>query len=1650
MGGGFYTQRAGFFLILAVALLVALQISFVDAQISETNKTVLEEQTKQATAVINRASKWIKVVKDGNVTIELPRGAKNISVRTDDEVIEALGEIKEYEQIIESANKKDLLSGEITGDVSLEVNKRRGVIKKIGNWLSSFSATGEVIGEGEIKDKIFESRDGKIIDLENITDLTQAANISVEYYTQGPRAIEEGIKRGKRIRVWTDDESNYTDVLTYAIIDEVFNVGQEKLIKIYWQENDSYINFTAYDTNNNGKLDYVEWITPHLSNQTFDVILVIKALHLDSNRQLISDIYEEVKSLDGNFSETIPANDYVRFTFEINLTPQRVIDIYPRILSGSPTIELYEANGAKLITKLDNIQENKYNKLNLSNLSEGQDTFDLLILGGSIQIDHIIDPTGHMIAFWDGGAVPSGWTCISCNSGEAFFDRFVKGAATYGTTGGADTTSHTAAWVSSNSSTNPGNNLKTANKQTLAAGVHAHNSLNSGSAAAVSTLPAYRTLKVIINNNPGEPATLPAGLIAVFDAAVPTGWTRYSPQDNNFIRGSGTENTSAGANTHSHSVSITTGSPSATVTGDDPNNINIATSTHTHTGSGTTNSSDNIPPYLDVVLGKLNSESAPLDGLIMIWNDTPPVTWDLVSNTGQAFNEKFIRGAATYGGTGGSSTHNHANIAIDTGAPSASVSSRSDVQVSGATTTHSHQITVSFSSPNHEPANRQAIFAKRNAAQPIINQEKFRWKWTNNTFAADNDTNITVDDSNINNLKFKLAFKINNTGGSTSGLTQFRIEGCAGEGCSFAAGLPTGWGYITGGTLGAQAFAECTTSELEEKENSSTNIDIASNACAELQWHIQAPDTAGSNVYWFRVNNTNSTKGNYTASPAKVTVVNNAPAVSNVVASPAFVLNNTILNITATVIDRTLDTVLVQIEWPNGTAKENRTTQNSSNTFWANFTFDARDILGNYTAKIWANDSVSQVNFTETKKFAPYVNLSDNEAITIDGSFSDWAAVTNISDPVGDQLERSFDSTLNLTYDFGGTDIAYAITKDSSNNIYVGGREGSAVDWRIMKFDSGGVSLWNLSYNFDGNNDTIYAIAVDSADNLYVAGSEGNSTTTDWRIMKFNSGGVSQWNLTYNLGSQDVSYGVLTDSSNNLYVVGNVSDDWRIMKFDSNGVSLWNLSYNLGGTDIAYAITKDSSNNIYVGGREGTANDWRIMKFDSNGVSLWNLSYNLGGTDIAYAITKDSSNNIYVGGVGGSLSDWRIMKFDSGGVSLWNISYGNFGGTDEVRGLITDSSNKLYAVGGGGTTSSWRMMKFHSNSTNLQNNTYAFPGTTDVAYATAIDSAHNLYAVGQEAASTWRIMKFSITGPQVDIANLSLANDNSNLYAKVQMSGSLDMSNQSRYIRMFISNGSTIGSTTTPDTNLELPFRYQYRVQVNGTSSCLVYNSTPSKIGTCGVGNNSNTLEFNVSLSDIKASNNKDQLNITFETGDNLSLRFDIAPDLGSFLMYNVSIVAGATDLSFTLSYPSSGCTQGYGCESGGCSACIRCAFKATDTTGNTDENQTNCEGQTSTVPFFIMNNTGNVAENWTLFLNASLPSTHYLKASQGSGGYQGICTDTEPPTTTSCILINTTNRTIANVAVGGGQHVWFWADFVAASAGNTSRNVTGYTTQKP
>src|SRR3989338_10245788 len=120
------------------------------------------------------------------------------------------------------------------------------------------------------------------------------------------------------------------------------------------------------------------------------IIKIVDAEHLDKNKEFISDIYDKVGELDNVWSKEISDGEYIRIKFEQNLSYTRDINIYSRIVSGNPKIEVYEIDGNEKIAEFSNLRENDYTQVILTALKGAQDSFDLRVLGGSVEIENVI------------------------------------------------------------------------------------------------------------------------------------------------------------------------------------------------------------------------------------------------------------------------------------------------------------------------------------------------------------------------------------------------------------------------------------------------------------------------------------------------------------------------------------------------------------------------------------------------------------------------------------------------------------------------------------------------------------------------------------------------------------------------------------------------------------------------------------------------------------------------------------------------------------------------------------------------------------------------------------------------------------------------------------------------------------------------------------------------------------------------------------------------------------------------------------------------------------------------------------------------------------------------------------------------------------
>jgi hypothetical protein len=231
----------------------------------------------------------------------------------------------------------------------------------------------------------------EVRDIPEVEEVEQG-HIEVVYETAAPNKEEKILKNGKEVLVYS--EEHYTNVIVSTEIDEALNVRDKREVVINWVEEGVKIQSEKLeDRDENGIYDYVSWDVPHLSNQTFQIIVINLAEHLDVNRNYIEDIYSQVEDLDGVYSPTINDGEFVRITFERELDKTKDITIYPKVINGTPWVEVYEKDGEVMITKFDLLKDDVGNKIYLSGLLGVQDTYDLKVVNGSVQFDYIVDPT---------------------------------------------------------------------------------------------------------------------------------------------------------------------------------------------------------------------------------------------------------------------------------------------------------------------------------------------------------------------------------------------------------------------------------------------------------------------------------------------------------------------------------------------------------------------------------------------------------------------------------------------------------------------------------------------------------------------------------------------------------------------------------------------------------------------------------------------------------------------------------------------------------------------------------------------------------------------------------------------------------------------------------------------------------------------------------------------------------------------------------------------------------------------------------------------------------------------------------------------------------------------------------------------------------
>jgi len=300
-----------------------------------------------------------------------------------------------------------------------------------------------------------------------------------------------------------------------------------------------------------------------------------------------------------------------------------------------------------------------------------------------------------------------------------------------------------------------------------------------------------------------------------------------------------------------------------------------------------------------------------------------------------------------------------------------------------------------------------------------------------------------------------------------------------------------------------------------------------------------------------------------------------------------------------------------------------------------------------------------------------------------------------------------------------GTDRGEEVTTDAQGNLIattvfqgtvtVGGSpvtaQGGGINALIIKYDSAGNLLWDLSMGSVAGDTWVYGNGIDANGNIIVSGTFSGSVDfdpngihhvvnggTDWPfVAKYTPAGKLIWVNTA-IGNLKYNGSVITvDSNNDIYFTGAFSSsmvfgattvtasgnqDTFIVKYLSDGTL--QFAKDLGGSGASsfpYQIRNDKNNNVYITGYfSGTIDfnpdptatapvsyhgqqDFFLAKYDSNGNYQWAFSAGSPACSSTSGVELSIDNNNDILLAGGFC---QTVDFDPSTCATDNVTAQNF------------------------------------------------------------------------------------------------------------------------------------------------------------------------------------------------------------------------------------------------------------------------------------------------------------------------------------------------------------------------------------------------------
>jgi len=269
------------------------------------------------------------------------------------------------------------------------------------------------------------------------------------------------------------------------------------------------------------------------------------------------------------------------------------------------------------------------------------------------------------------------------------------------------------------------------------------------------------------------------------------------------------------------------------------------------------------------------------------------------------------------------------------------------------------------------------------------------------------------------------------------------------------------------------------------------------------------------------------------------------------------------------------------------------------------------------------------------------------------------------------------------TGDDDGIDIVVTSTGDY---LYIAGQTtsfGNGWEAFLVKYSTNGTYLWNQTWG-GINNEGAYAITITPDDSaIYLCGYTNTFTQGDYdlALIKYNSAGTKQWNISWGGLAKDCGWGV--DATNSFVVVCGetasfgVGVDGMLVAYDPNGGQMWNTTFGGVNWDQYYAVTL-LNNDIYAVGRTSSfgplGENIYLTKYNAFGVHQWNTTWGGVNDERGEDIVVSSIGTLLISGSSNSFTmgdnDAVILHYNTQGTRLSNITWGT-GNQEDCYGLAT-------------------------------------------------------------------------------------------------------------------------------------------------------------------------------------------------------------------------------------------------------------------------------------------------------------------------------------------------------------------------------------------